>query len=407
MTKGRVLRLGSVAVLLSPGGCSAHSSPSRDGGGGSVDAASDVISVANPDAGWPECTDDMAVDPNPEVIPGDGGLLLPPNIAPLHVTRPGTSGVVKIRDTYIAPAPNETTPDGLYYLTGTTADMPDAWSNYDGIELWSSPDLQNWTYLGFIWTFSVDARAEPNAWFATPHTYTSTTHNGGLPYTLQVVWAPEIHYIKGNWYIPFSMPGAGSGILKSATGKPTGPYRNALPFDTTIAPQIDPDLFLDTDGTVYFINQKGNLAPMAPDLSGLAGGLVPQVLTVGGNPNGNDTSHAEGAFMFKAFDNYYVDVTLTGTLEINSRYSAWLGKTPNNPPTMGPYSKIDETVPLAGHNNFFKDKMCRWWSTMFGDHNIPQGAPFNNEPGIVPVEFDSDHNIRVDFDPRPSSVPSP
>src|SRR5258708_25524709 len=108
--------------------------------------------------------------------------------------------------------------------------------------------------------------------------------------------------------------------------------------------------------------------------------------------------------MIRPLHNYYGDVTLQVTLEINSRYSAWLGKTPNNPPTMGPYSKINEAVPLAGHNNFFKDKTCRWWSTMFGDHNVPQGAPFNNEPGIVPVEFDSDHNIRVDFDPRPSSV---
>jgi uncharacterized membrane protein YgcG len=341
----------------------------------------------------------MAIDPNPN---NGGTLLLPPNIGLLDVRRPGSPGIVKIRDTYIAPAPNETTPDGLYYLTGTTANMPDAWSNYDGIELWSSPDLQSWTYLGFIWTFSVDAKAEPNAWFSQPLVYASPTHNGGMPYQLQVVWAPEIHYISGNWYIPFAMPGGATGILKSTSGKPTGPYRNALPAGGFIARHIDPDLFQDTDGTVYYLDGNGNMAAMKPDLSGLAGALVSQVAIAGGNPNGNDTSSGEGVFMFKAFNTYYLDVTTLGALEIDNRYSSWVAMTPNNP-LMGPYTKIYEAVPNGGHNNYFKDKKCRWWSTMFGDHN---NAPVNNQPAIVPVEFDSAHNLRVDFDPRPDISPA-
>ena len=378
--------IGLAILLLAPCGCSDHAGVPADAGG---DA-----SAGNTDQGWPVCTDDMAVDPNPN---NGGALLLPPSFGRLAVTRPGIPGIVKIRDTYIAPAPNETTPDGLYYLTGTTADMPDAWSNYDGIELWSSPDLQSWTYLGFIWTFSVDAKAEPNAWFSQPLIYSSSTHNGGVPYQLQVVWAPEIHYLNGNWYIPFSMPGGATGILKSMTGKPTGPYRNALPADGFIARRIDASLFQDSDGTVYYLDSSGNMAPMNPDLSGLSGAVVPDIATTGGNPNGNDTSAAEGGFMFKAFNTYYFDVTTLGALEIANRYSSWIATTPNNP-LEGPYTQMYEAVPNAGHNNYFKDKKCRWWSTMFGDHG---NAPVDNEPALVPVEFDSDHKVRVDFDPRP------
>jgi hypothetical protein len=70
---------------------------------------------------------------------------------------------------------------------------------------------------------------------------------------------------------------------------------------------------------------------------------------------------------------------------------------------VGPYSKLYEAVPHGGHNNYFKDKKCRWWSTMFGNHD---NAPIDNEPAIVPVEFDSDHNLRVDFDPRPDITPA-
>ena len=39
--------------------------------------------------------------------------------------------------------------DGNYYLTGSTGD--DIWKFNDGIELWKSPDLQNWEYLGVVW----------------------------------------------------------------------------------------------------------------------------------------------------------------------------------------------------------------------------------------------------------------
>ena len=36
------------------------------------------------------------------------------------------------------------------------------------------------------------------------------------------VWAPEIHYVKDNYFIVLSMAPTGIAILKSATGKPQG-----------------------------------------------------------------------------------------------------------------------------------------------------------------------------------------
>jgi len=48
-----------------------------------------------------------------------------------------------MRDTYIARGG-----DGNYYMTGTTGDNP-YWFN-DGVELWRSPDLQHWEYIGLV-----------------------------------------------------------------------------------------------------------------------------------------------------------------------------------------------------------------------------------------------------------------
>ena len=45
------------------------------------------------------------------------------------------------------------------------------------------------------------------------------------------LWAPEVHYLKGTVWLTYSLPGwdgtaktSGSGLLKSTTGKPEGPY---------------------------------------------------------------------------------------------------------------------------------------------------------------------------------------
>ncbi|MDP9152337.1 MAG: family 43 glycosylhydrolase, partial [Myxococcota bacterium] len=353
-----------------------------DGSTGSAESSTGPSAEAGPTSdgasagAWPTCTDDMAVDAKPD---NSNGRLYPP-IAPLlnH----------KIRDTYIAPAYNETTPDGLYYLIGTTANKPDAWSTYDGIELWSSPDLKNWTYLGFVWTFAEARQAEPSAWYSQKVTYSSPSHNGGLPYELEVIWAPEIHYIKGNWYIVFSMPSAYEGMLKSTTGKVTGPYRNAIGGSGSIAKgHIDPDLFLDTDGAVYWIDKDGGGAKMLPDLSGLAEPLRRNI-------SGQATPGDEGAFLFKAFGQYYFDVTVGRASTPDGKYSSWLMSSGS---IWGSYAPRYEAVPDGGHNNYFRDKNCKMWSTMFGNDTK---APVYNLPAIVPVEFDSSHRVRVDFDPR-------
>ena len=66
-----------------------------------------------------------------------------PDLAPLL---PDT----QIRDTIVIVGG-----DGNYYLTGSSGN--DIWDHNDGVELWRSPDLQTWTYLGLVWSFEKDA----------------------------------------------------------------------------------------------------------------------------------------------------------------------------------------------------------------------------------------------------------
>ncbi len=276
--------------------------------------------------------------------------------------------------------------DGNYYLTGSTGD--NIWAYNDGIELWKSPDLQHWTYLGLVWSIEKEGGWEK-----------SWREKHGKP--IRSIWAPEIHYIHKNYYLIFGMPPGGMSILKSTTGKPEGPYVHAgdpnKPLYGGIGPievsfLIDPTLFEDDDGKVYFTYGPGNeIARMKDDLSDFAEPLRKVVLADAapydktyqrdpGNPFG-----FEGATLFKANGKYYFG----STDRYKGRYSMCMAISDN---VYGPYHLRHESVPCNGGTDFFKAKDGFWYSCLFGDDT--QG-PWREHPGIIRIDFAPDGKIVI------------
>ena len=273
--------------------------------------------------------------------------------------------------------------DGRYYLTGSTGS--NIWHFNDGVELWVSKDLENWDYMGLVWTFEKDATWEKEWRF----------HNRAV----RALWAPEIHYVKGNYFITHSMPPGGRGLLKSATGKPEGPYINALANDGYWAGDIDGSLFEDEDGTVYYLCGGGRIAKMKDDMSGLAEEPVKPILldpdlnpahhapSCARNRNCQDIGH-EGAYMFKRNGLYY----LTAADTYLGRYSSMVAVSEN---IYGPYRWRHEGVPCGGGTGYFKDHNGQWWCSYFGNDSQ---SPFREMPAIVKVGFKEDGKIHVIFD---------
>ena len=241
--------------------------------------------------------------------------------------------------------------DGLYYLTGSTGN--DIWHVNDGVELWRSPDLKEWEYMGLVWSFDQDATWQQ--W---------RFHKKAV----RALWAPELHYVKGNYYITISMPPGDRGLLKSTTGRPEGPYVNALANDG------------------YWKD----------DMSGLAEEPVKPVLL---DPDTIPSHHAstclsrrgckdigrEGAFLFKRNGTYY----LTAADSYEGRYSSMVAMSES---IYGPYRMRHEAVPCGGGTCYFKDRTGKWWCTFFGNDNQ---APFREMPAIVPVDFAPNGTIHV------------
>ena len=316
-------------------------------------------------------------------LPGEEKVSIPAKL-PL-ATKPGKVtglrrlGDIPLRDTSVCRGP-----DGTWYLTGT---VPPFWTYNEGIKVWKSKDMATWEPLGMVWRYGA-----------------SPWHKKYLE-AKKPLWAPEIHYLKGTFWLTYSLPGwdgtaktSGSGLLKSTSGKAEGPYEDVQPAER-MGDEIDASLFQDDDGAVYFLWHCGKIARMKDDMSGLAepyrrlkttgtdpdprhhSGLCPGIFGKGSF----DHVGYEGAFLFKANGKYY----LSCAEQWDGRYSCCIAVAEK---VYGPYGPRYEAIPHGGHNAFFQDESGDWWSTYFGSDD---GAPWQERPGVLPVRFDASGRVRL------------
>ncbi|HUX02776.1 MAG TPA: family 43 glycosylhydrolase [Phycisphaerae bacterium] len=275
-------------------------------------------------------------------------------------------------------------PDGTYYLTGTTADNPAPahdktgwWYVNEGIRVWKSKDLQNWEPLGLVWSLDRDA------------TWGKEFRRSDK---VRAVWAPEIHYMKGTFWLTYSMNYGGCGLLKSTTGRAEGPYQD-VKKDGPLTGEIDASLFQDDDGKVYWLYMNGKIARMNDEMTGLA--EEPRLL----KPSNFGHVGHEGAYLTKRKGKYYLICA-----EWIDGYSCMVASADN---VYGPYGPRYLAIPHGGHNMFFTDTEGNWWATFWGNEG---GAPFRERPAILRIDLDEQGRVRpmpVSLERRPWWTASP
>ena len=274
-----------------------------------------------------------------------------------------------VRDPHILHAP-----DGYFYMVATASkttlpaaiparDDSDFWTFNDGIPLWRSKDLQHWETLGYVWQFERNGTWQ-KAFKPSPYT------GAGKP--VRAIWAPEIQYLKGNYWILYSLNYIGTGILKSTTGKPEGPYVDVKPSGP-LATEIDATIFEDSDGTIYYLDGGYRIAKMKPDLSDLAE-PIRQLDFRPAPPWG------EGINMKKVGAKYVW--TNAGT--DSGSYDCYSATADS---IYGPYLNRYRAIPYAGHNDLFQDNAGNWWSTLFHPNDY---LNLNFRPSIVPLTMSAD-----------------
>lgn len=290
-------------------------------------------------------------------------------------------------------------PSGKFYLTGTTDDN---WGVADGIRVWESSDMKKWELIGdkgFVWTFDKDASNQNQRIIK--------INKGRL---VRGIWAPEIHYINNNFWITYTISGGyGSGLLKSTTGKPEGPYAD-IKKDAAMVKGIDATLFKDKDGTVWYIWGPGNMKKLKSDMLGFADDDPPIFPK---DADGKEVGY-EGVNMYFKNGIYYLmaaewnsESPKKGHILGNSnknrrsadgRYDCMIAMSEN---LTGPYSKAYIALSHGGHNRIFDDFDGNTWATMFG--NDEAAAQFRENPALVKMTFDDNKRL-VPIIPYPSNA---
>jgi len=265
-----------------------------------------------------------------------------------------------------------TGPDSTYYLTGTTGD-PDMWAVTSEIRVWKSKDLKKWTPV------VVKPRTRSVVWNSDregPEWTKKISTRDGAPF--RPLWAPEIHYFKGTFWLTYCFPWLGNGILKSTSGKAEGPYVSVLDPDLPISRDIDGSLFMDDDGKVYSVVGNGKIRLMKEDMS------APMDSVVAISPTNASRVGFEGTFLIKANGKYHMICADF----INGEYHCFASMADH---IYGPYGPRYLAIPHGGHNTFFQDLEGNWWSSFFGND---RNAPFRERPALVRIEFDEKGRIR-------------
>ncbi|MEL7119525.1 MAG: family 43 glycosylhydrolase [Bacteroidota bacterium] len=263
----------------------------------------------------------------------------------------------RIRDPFIMLGP-----DNYYYLTGTTAGSH--WGDTIGIHLWRSNDLAKWEDMGFVWDLHKDGKSA-NSWHF-QRTLNERQQGFKNP---RAIWAPEIHFLNGTWWIPHCMNGGGHGLLKSTSGKPEGPYEVLAPVEKR---RIDAHLYQE-DGNTYYAWQADQLVQLKNDLSAPAGNSL-KLQHEGNHPLGY-----EGILLLKLEDKYLHIASGRYGYETTNTYDLYYAVSDK---LEGPYGPRRMAIKNAGHGNLFKDKNGRWWSTAF-DHEFSKGWTL----WLVPIDI--------------------
>lgn len=208
---------------------------------------------------------------------------------------------------------------GTYYLYGT--DPVDT-----GYNVRTSDDLCNWTNRGLCLTVA-DACGEPSPFCG--------------------FWAPEVHKIRGRYYMAYTV---NEHIGIAVSSGPLGPFRSERRGFAVAHPAIDATLFEDGDGRVYLFYVGWGEVPY-----GIYGRTIdPDTLTLGPetpilypDPDTWETREGyvtEGPFVIRHNGTYYLGYSGNG---YESKMYA-VGYAVSQSP-LGPYRKY-ENNPILRQN---------------------------------------------------------
>lgn len=253
-----------------------------------------------------------------------------------------------------------------YYLVHSTFEY------FPGVPIFHSRDMVHWRQIGHVLTRPSQLPLE------------KMRSSGG-------VFAPTLRYHDGTFYLVTTNVWGTSNFFVTATD-PAGPWSEPTLLDRE---GIDPSLFFDDDGTVYYIRHVGGgdgyIGQQVLDLK--TGKLQGEMKKIWGGTGG---VWAEGPHMYKKDGKYYLMISEGGTsyghrVTIARSDSPWgpFEACPHNP-ILTHMDRPEHALQALGHADLVETP-ASWWAVFLGIR--PQGGQLHHlgrETMLAPVTWDAD-----------------
>tara|TARA_B100001287_G_scaffold56864_1_gene45201 strand:- start:2057 stop:3733 length:1677 start_codon:yes stop_codon:yes gene_type:complete len=263
---------------------------------------------------------------------------------------------------------------------------------YPGLPIHKSKDLINWELIGY----GLNRESQVNSIV----NLIDVQSNGGIH-------APTIRYKDGVYYIITTNVYYDEEKKKAEmvnfiiTAKnPAGPWSD--PIHILDAPGIDPDLFFDDDGKVWYV---GNQMPENPNFNGEGEIWIQQIdmnefklvgekyLLWRGACGG---VWAEGPHMYKKDGRYYLLIAEGGTsfnhavmVALSDNIAGPYISNPRNPILTSRHLSYDNWVNSTGHGDIVELDDGRNYMVLLGIRNeIERGSNMGRETFLVPVTWE-------------------
>jgi len=256
--------------------------------------------------------------------------------------------------------------DGRLYVYGSRDESLDYYCSYDHWVL-STSDLINWEF--------------------TPNVFASKGKNDQIPWNDSPLYAPDVMYKNGTYYMYYCQPGGKEGVATSTS--PNGPFTNAKEIYLKNKNQIDPAVFVDDDGQTYYTwgQFQAKIAKLKPNMTEIdTTTIVENVITE------KEHFFHEGNYMVKRNGIYYMVYANMSRKGMPTCIGYSTSKSPMGPYTYGGVIVDNDGCDPNNWNNHgsiveFKGQ----WYVFY--HRTTNGVVNARKCCIEPIFFNSDGSI--------------
>jgi xylan 1,4-beta-xylosidase len=280
------------------------------------------------------------------------------------------------------PDPSIARVGGDYYLVNSSFEY------FPGVPIFHSRDLVNWQQVGHCLTrpnqIPLNIEPEGNNLFSTTPGFSSG------------IFAPTLRYWNGLFYMVTTNVTVGKHFFV-VTDDPAGEWSDPVWVDDLgdIGGSIDPSLFFDHDGKVYFTcngtTPKG-IYQFEIDIK--TGQRISQTRRISEGYCGKDP---EGPHLYRLNDLYYLMTAEGGTeyghlVAIGRSYSPWgpFESCPHNP--ILTHRSHASPIQANGHGDLVQAKDGSWWIVFLGvrPNGYPPAYHLGRETFLAPVHWTDD-----------------